>query len=183
MCWRWGHLFEFVLVLANWLIHIILFIHIGLRFLKATSVICRSHSAEVLARLVVSKAAWIALHHKEEISISWRLVAYDRRVFVPLSHLHHLLLGFQSSGNQSLPIIRTFQSCIVIHLLINIAHLAIDRVIVLLCVICSQSLPFFMTYSSLYDSSWLIAFYDASSLLQQWVIGGEVIVSFRFITC
>lgn len=74
-------------------------------------------------------------------------MTHHRRVFVPLSHLHQLLLGFQSSGNQSLPIICTFKSRIVIKLLLSIAHLAVDGVV------SSQSLSLFMTYSSLYDSS------------------------------
>jgi hypothetical protein len=100
-CWRllrWRHL-----VLADWL-----GVHISLRFLQATSIKCRSYSAEVLAHHVVTETAWISLHHKEEISVSGRLVSNNRRVFVPLSHLHHLLFCFQAPGNQSLTIICTF---------------------------------------------------------------------------
>ena len=61
-------------------------------------------------------------------------------------------------------------------LLVNIAQLAGDRVVR------PQSLPF-SWFNSVHDSAGLIAVQDAGSLLHHWVIGGEVIISFRFVTC
>ena len=67
----------------------------------------------------------------------------------------------------------------VILLLVNIAQLAGD------CGVRPQSLPFSVSnmFCSVYDSAGLVAVLNAGSLLPHWVIGGEVIISFRFVTC